>query len=86
MQFLKYARDFTSCEVQSENGRKAHTHTRMYIFTLSGVSRKHIKKLIGCKVYTCRAQVECETGNYAELNEISLKFYADFDFNMQQRE
>jgi hypothetical protein len=30
--------------------------------------------------------IYCETGNYAELNEISLKFYADFESNMQQSE
>lgn len=39
-------------EWESENGKKAteKKHTKnIYICTLSGVSRKHIKKLIGCK-------------------------------------
>ena len=64
---------------KSENGKKA-----TQIYTLSGVSRKHIKKLIGCKfIQNMRERERSETGNYVELNEISLKFYADFH-NMQK--
>lgn len=35
---------YAVCVYKSENGKKA-----TQIYTLSGVSRKHIKKLIGCK-------------------------------------
>jgi hypothetical protein len=65
--------------------KMAKRHTKnQHIHSLSGVSRKHIKKLIGCKfIRNMRGTSRSETGNYAELNEISLKFYADFH-NMQK--
>lgn len=70
----------TTLCVQKWKWQKGNTK----IYTLSGVSRKHIKKLIGCKfIQNMRERERSETGNYVELNEISLKFYADFH-NMQR--